>query len=256
MTLNAWGGKIFEPLMDFVESHAKDTDIFCMQEMLFGPRAEFAPTSKGRMNLCSEIERRLPDFDTLAYPAPKEARYFEAELLPEDTYPGLVMFIRKGIDVIEQGGFRCYQRDIPAGADFGGKMTASCQWARIRQNDASDVIVMNLHGLWQTKTEKIDTPERITQSRLLQDFLNARDGKKILCGDFNLRIDGESLSILEQNMANLIKKFGVTSTRSSLYTKPDRFADYVLVSPEIQVDQFAVLQNEVSDHLPLRLECE
>lgn len=256
ITLNAWGGKVYEPLMAFVESRAMDTDVFCMQEMLFGPRAEAAPSSKGRMNLCSEIERRLPDFEVLMYPAPQEARYFEAELLPDDTSPGLAIFIRKSLSVTGQGGFRCYRGEIPSGADFGGKMTGSCQWVRIRQEGTGDITVMNLHGLWQTKTEKADTPERIAQSHILHDFIGETAGKKLLCGDFNLRPDGECIRLLEQGMINLIKTSGATSTRSSLYTKPDKFADYVLVSPDIQVRHFEVLQDEVSDHLPLLVDCE
>ena len=52
-------------------------------------------------------------------------------------------------------------------------------------------------------------------------------------------------------MCNLVKAYGITSTRSLLYKRPDRFADYVLVSPEVQVEHFQVLDEVVSDHLPL-----
>lgn len=256
ITLNIWGGKVYEPLMSFVEEHAKDTDVFCFQEVLFGSQANYTPLCKGRMNVCSEIEKRLPDFIALTYRAPEEAPYFESELLAGDTHPGQAIFVRKALNIMDKGGFRSYQGDIPAGADFGGKMTGSCQWVCLQDGNAEDVTIMNLHGLWQTKTEKIDTPERIAQSRVLRDFMNARNGKKILCGDFNLKPDGESIRILEQGMTNLVKKFGITSTRSGFYTKPDKFADYILVSPEIQVRHFEVLQDAASDHLPLLLDCE
>ena len=55
-------------------------------------------------------------------------------------------------------------------------------------------------------------------------------------------------------MRNLIAEFGITSTRSSLYTKPLRFADYMFVSNGIEVKDFKVLPDEVSDHLALYLE--
>lgn len=54
-------------------------------------------------------------------------------------------------------------------------------------------------------------------------------------------------------MRNLVKKYHVTSTRSQLYTKPDKFADYILTSPEVIVEEFKVLAEELSDHLPLLL---
>ena len=111
-----------------------------------------------------------------------------------------------------------------------------------------------MHGLWQKNTSKKDTPERLLQSNLIKDFLNKKDGKKILCGDFNLSIAGDSLKILEKGMINLIKKYDVKCTRSSFYPKDDKFADYVLVSKDIEIKEFNVLKNEVSDHLPVLLE--
>ncbi len=54
-------------------------------------------------------------------------------------------------------------------------------------------------------------------------------------------------------MRNLVKEYRVTSTRSQLYKKPDKFADYILVSPEVIVEDFKVLEEEMSDHLPLLL---
>jgi endonuclease/exonuclease/phosphatase family metal-dependent hydrolase len=77
---------------------------------------------------------------------------------------------------------------------------------------------------------------------------------RILCGDFNLLPNTDSLTILEQGMRNLIKEYPVTSTRSRFYEKPDKFADYILVSPEVVVEDFQVLDEAVSDHLPLLLE--
>ncbi len=55
-------------------------------------------------------------------------------------------------------------------------------------------------------------------------------------------------------MRNLIKEHGITSTRSHHYTKPVKFADYAIVSKDLDVIKFEVLQDPVSDHLPLLLE--
>jgi hypothetical protein len=95
------------------------------------------------------------------------------------------------------------------------------------------------------------SPERIEQSRKTKAFLETVNGAKILCGDLNLLPHTQSLILLEQGMCNLVKAYGITSTRSHLYERPDRFADYVLASPEVQVKHFQVLDEVVSDHLPL-----
>ncbi len=54
---------------------------------------------------------------------------------------------------------------------------------------------------------------------------------------------------------DLIKEYKITSTRSLSKNRPE-VVDYVIVSPEISVNNFAVLGEEVSDHLPLLLEFE
>jgi len=79
----------------------------------------------------------------------------------------------------------------------------------------------------------------------------------VLCGDFNLLPDTESLKRLEGiGLRNLIKEYGITSTRTSFYDKPAKFADYALVSEGIEVKDFKILPDEVSDHSPMYLEFE
>jgi endonuclease/exonuclease/phosphatase family metal-dependent hydrolase len=46
----------------------------------------------------------------------------------------------------------------------------------------------------------------------------------------------------------------MASTRTHLYPRPEKFADYVFVSEGADVRSFRVLSNEVSDHAPLLLE--
>lgn len=89
---------------------------------------------------------------------------------------------------------------------------------------------------------------------MIRGFVDKTDNPKILCGDFNLNPDTESLSIIEKGMKNLIKDYSITSTRTSLYEKPGKFADYCFISPDIEVKDFKVLPEEVSDHAALYLE--
>jgi len=110
-----------------------------------------------------------------------------------------------------------------------------------------------LHGFW-IPDSKEDTLERLEQSDKIINFLNSYKHRKILCGDFNLNPNTQSMLRLEKGMVNLIKKYNVRSTRSNLHTRKDKYADYILVSKDIEVLDFKVLQDEVSDHLPLFLD--
>ena len=126
------------------------------------------------------------------------------------------------------------------------------QWAKVIK-DKKPYTICNVHG-FHTSQGKDDTPERIEQSRRIKEFLDRTPNPKILCGDFNLDINTKSLQMLEGEMTNLVKKHNITSTRTRFYEKPVKFADYMLVSPDIQVLDFQVLSDEVSDHSPLYLE--
>jgi endonuclease/exonuclease/phosphatase family metal-dependent hydrolase len=116
-------------------------------------------------------------------------------------------------------------------------------------------VVANFHGLW-TGDGRGDTEERIAQSKKLKEFVDTLSGIKILCGDFNLDLNTESMSILDNNMKNLIRDYGITSTRNHFFPYPGKFCDYVLVDKTLKVNDFRVFDDEVSDHLALLVDFE
>ncbi len=67
--------------------------------------------------------------------------------------------------------------------------------------------------------------------------------------------DTQSIALFESHgLKNLIKEHTITSTRTSLYDKSEKYADYIFVTKGIQVNDFKVLPDEVSDHAPLYLD--
>src|SRR5260370_1081065 len=164
---------------------------------------------------------------------------------------GLAIFARKTLSVDEVGEhFVHRQRNSIIGAN-NATIGRNLQYIQFHLAD-KPVTVINMHGLWNGKG-KTDSPKRLEQSRKVKGFLETISGAKILCGDLNVLPTTQSLALLEQDLRNLVKAYGITSTRSPFYQQPDRFADYVLVSPDVQVEGFQVLDEEVSDHSPLLL---
>ena len=49
----------------------------------------------------------------------------------------------------------------------------------------------------------------------------------------------------------MITEYDDIFTKILLYTKPEKFADYIFVPSGVQVQDFKVLCDEVSDHSPL-----
>ena len=120
------------------------------------------------------------------------------------------------------------------------------------------ITISQMHGL-RDLAGKMDTPERAEQARkLLEVTLGVADESDptIICGDFNVEPDSESFRILaEAGLKDLVIANGFTSTRNSLYKKPGRFADYMLVNDAVRVRSFDVIMSpDVSDHCQLVLE--
>ena len=61
ISLNTCGGKVFDPLMEFVETNASDTDVFCFQEVLHTSEGSFI-SNGARANLFNEFKNALESF--------------------------------------------------------------------------------------------------------------------------------------------------------------------------------------------------
>ncbi len=237
ITLNIWGGHVHRPLLEFIESH-REVDVFCFQEMYHNAESKVSTDDRTvHLNIFSELQDLLPNHRAFFKPA------------VQNIY-GIGMFIKDDIEVLEEGEITIY--DNPNYQGMGPSHSRNLQWVKCRI-DHQELIILNVHGLWNGKG-KTDTPDRITQSQNIKNFMDAIPCPKILCGDFNLRPDTASIEILENGLNNLIKIHGVTSTRTSLYPKEEKFADYIFTSPEIIVNAFETMNDEVSDHAPLFLD--
>ena len=100
ISLNTWGGKMFNPLMDFIRKHSEDTDIFCFQE-IYKTSSNFTNYHDIRVNLFSELTKMLPGFQS----------FYSVEITGFDSCPDLVdfdlavgkaVFIRKNIKIISK----------------------------------------------------------------------------------------------------------------------------------------------------------
>ncbi len=251
ISLNTWGGRAGkEKLLAFFEAH-KDVDIFCLQEIWSAPYEHLEGALAGGLNIdhsdimvygMQEISTLLDSHDG----------YFRPHHL--ENY-GLMMLVKKDLDVISEGDIFVYKErgHIPEG-DVGNH-ARNVQYVTVATKNGNRSI-LNFHGLWNGGGKR-DSDDRLLQSDKIIEFVRTLCDPFVLCGDFNLMPDTESVKKLEDvGLRNLIKEFGVTSTRTSFYTKPEKFADYALVSNGITVRDFKVLPDEVSDHKPLYIEFE
>ena len=237
ITLNLWGGHLRNRLLKFIH-HNKDIDVFCLQEVYHNAHRKITLDDKElSLNIFSDLQKLLPNHYAIFKPA------------VENVY-GVAMLLHKNIDILSEGEINIHQKQHNPG--IGENHSRNLQWVECEFNKQI-YSILNVHGLWNGRG-KNDTADRINQSYRIRHFMDTINTPKILCGDFNLRPDTKSMNILEKGMNNLITINKIRSTRTSYYTKQEKFADYILTSPEIQINQFSVMKDEVSDHSPLYLD--
>lgn len=248
--LNIWGGRAGkDPLLAFFEKYRDEADIFCLQEVWASDYADFQGVPAGGVPL--DNSGVVPEsYQHIGSVLPGFHGYFHPHFL--DHY-GLASFVKDGIAVAADGEVYVHHEKGYVPQDDLGKHARSIQFLTL-DVPGGPVTVVNFHGLWNGKG-KSDCPERLEQSARILAFLRTLDHPFVLVGDFNLTPETESLRMLEDaGMRNLISEYGITSTRTSFYTKDQKFADYALVSEGVEVRDFRVLPDEVSDHAALFLD--
>lgn len=256
ISLNTWGGKIYQPLIVFIKKHSADTDIFCFQE-IYNTISDVKQYGDIRPNLLDELIKILPDF-RFFYSA--EIKGFDSDPNPVDfdLTVGKTIFIRKRFQVDSGDDLLLYgdRSEKFLKKDFSN-LPITLQSIDFTINK-KQFVVLNIHGTSFPGT-KLDTKLRLEHAAKIKDFLKSKKGEKIVVGDFNLLPGTRSIKIMEDRMRNLIKEFNIQRTRSKLslfFGREDfqKFADYTFVSKGVEVKSFEVPKVEISDHLPMVLE--
>jgi len=265
ISLNAYFGTCFDPLMEFIEHEAANTDIFCLQEMVSAEQNLKQVDDKGkRLNVLQEIVQRLPDHQLFF--APMQSDFETNPTIYGHSEIGVAIFVKNNLLITKNDYFflcNNYNSFVPGDYSTIGFPT---QWVQFNF-DGQPLTICSVHGNSEPG-HKLDTPERLLQSQKIIDFLKTQPGQKIVMGDFNLLPNTESVQMFKPaGFRNLIEEYKISSTRGTNNRKlhPEfgvgkygfqEFADYTFVSPEIKVTEFTVPEVPVSDHLPMILKIE
>lgn len=222
--LNVWGEYMQESLVDYLAEQARDTDIFCFQEATEPMKRACASVLSGY--------REISDYKYIS----------ELENYSQAT------FVRKDIPILSSGTLMA--EDMERGL---------ATYVKIRV-DGREMYVCNAHGN-SRPVEKRDNPGRLAFSRGLIEFFQHKDVPVVIGGDFNLLPETDSVKMFERaGYRDLIRGFDIDTTRNRLVW--DRFpvkmyySDYVFLNEHVQLKDFIVPKNEVSDHLPMLLEID
>jgi len=123
--------------------------------------------------------------------------------------------------------------------------------------DGKKLRVLNYHGIWTRN--KLGNEKSVSANKIINDLALQAEGEVIICGDFNLFPDTESMKVFDKNFTSLVDIHDIKTTRptsNELHSSKRNVVDYILVSKGITINSFEVLDTDVSDHLPLVLNFE
>lgn len=255
LSLNVWGGTVYDELIEYVKKQSKETDVFCFQEVFHSTQSRISNGIK--TDLFDNLLKILPDFT--GFYAPIITGYDTQVKVDFDLAFGQATFIRKNIELISEETYFVHgEFDFAPSVDIEGitdgmDLPRNIHCIKIKVN-GKEVLIGNFHGYWMPGP-KVDSIQSLAQMQAVLKIYNSFNGPRIIAGDFNLGPETKSVTMLEENLKNLIKEHGIKTTRSSHYKKTtEKFADYVLVSNDVKVRSFKVPDEAVSDHLPMLLE--
>lgn len=262
MCLNGWGGKLSDALLPYVASVSPD--VLCLQEVVHSPATGKALLTyrdgdhvlPQRANFFSDVSQALPDHVATFCPAAQGVLWDGDDPVPSQW--GLATFVHKSHPIVAQAQGFVHKTYSPVG--YGDHPRSRSAHA-VRLYDYAGnrpVSITHMHGL-RDLNGKMDTPERTAQAHRLWNLsrqVTEPGDLTIICGDFNVEPDSDTLAILKgEGMTELVTSHNFTSTRNSQYKKPGKFADYMLINRPDAVKTFDVIYDpEVSDHCPLLLQ--
>jgi endonuclease/exonuclease/phosphatase family metal-dependent hydrolase len=245
ISLNTWGCRIEGPIFEYIKEHSGDTDIFCFQEILRDGKGKTA--REEIKSAYEDITQMLPNY--VGYFCEyTDHRYYDQSFENLDFKYGIACFVRKNLDQSFIDKIDLYD-PVKKWSDYSGRFAAGTALAIKVEN----YMMVNVHGLWQGSIKE-DTEAKIEQSERIIKLAEKTSGRKVICGDFNLLPQTKSIKMLSDKYNNLIQKFNILNTRSSLYTKAIRYSDYIFTDKNVIVNLFEVPNMDISDHLPLLLE--
>jgi endonuclease/exonuclease/phosphatase family metal-dependent hydrolase len=262
LSLNGWSGRLGDGLVAYLG--AADPDVLCLQEVTNTPGASspwLVYRDEGAelpqwANLFREVADTLPAHRAFFCPAARGPLFDGDTEIPSEW--GLATYVRGTFPVIGQIQDFVHRT---FSADSYGEHPRPRNAHAVRLHDygtSRTITVVHLHGL-RDLNGKDDTPARDAQTGRLIELIGRirRDGDGlVVCGDFNVLPGSRMIEALRGiGLNELVTANGFTDTRTSYYRKTPRFADYMLVSGDIDVRHFDVVSEpEVSDHRALLLE--
>lgn len=181
---------------------------------------------------------------------------------PVSGYTGNATFYKKEFQLIEKKVITMFERTSPFPSDKDSFEDAGRNLLHLLlQKDNKTFSILNTHFAW-AKTS-VEEPHQAAQGEILLDYLKTVQRPFVFTGDFNLDPQQPTIKSIGAFARNLVTENNITNTLNprthSAFEKLKRLGidvavDFIFVSPDIEVKKFAVVEEDLSDHLGFTVE--
>lgn len=232
-----WGGKLGKQIIDLI--HKEDPDVVCFQEAM-----EFAG---GKTFLFEDIDSIKQKTGYVYSDFRGQLGY---NLMNRKAKMGLSIFSKRPIVKTDDFYTRLNFSDnfdlLDGDYNVQNLQRVTLDW------NGEKLHILNHHG-HHVPGHKNGDEETIRQCTMIADYIKKLDGYTVLCGDFNLLPNSNSLEIINSILDNHIKNSGTLTTRTSLTDKKE-VCDYIFTSRNIVTNNLLVHDDVVSDHKAITIE--
>ena len=237
MTLNVWQGRLERVLLKHLET--LEIDLACMQEAV-----DYEGSSAGLVTSYQKIGKSIKLDEQFFSPLTA------MKLGKRDLSFGNVTYSKNPFlatnTVFTRGAYKDnFDFDVD---DYNVR---AFQHVALQLNGRT-LHLLNHHG-HHIDAHKLGDEETLRQVNQIADYIKRLDGAVILCGDFNLSPESESIKLLGAMLRNLSVDYSLPTTRSRL-TYKNEVCDYIFVNDGIVVKDFSMDDTIVSDHNALLLD--
>ncbi|HEX6462342.1 MAG TPA: endonuclease/exonuclease/phosphatase family protein [Candidatus Saccharimonadales bacterium] len=239
MTLNAWQGRLERVLLKHLEQ--QNLDFACMQEVV-----DYEGKTGGLISSYSKIGASLR-LDQHFFSPLNTLKFGNRSI----TFGNIIysnLPFEQSETIFTRGQ---YKDDFDF--DVDDYNIRALQHTAVKVGDKK-LHILNHHG-HHIDAHKLGDEETMRQTALIIEYIKQLDGAVILCGDFNLSPESESIKLFDSILQNLSVAYALETTRSLLTYKKE-VCDYIFVNNDVDVKGFSMDETIISDHNALILDFE
>lgn len=250
LQLNTNSDNYWDKLTQYLTSH--NFDILQLQELT--GKETFTGNLHSRRNTFAELQKILQDkyYGVLSI----TQRYTSSPY----AYLGNGTFYKKEFALIDKKELILSSHEDPFRSDVTSFEEVGRTVLHLTFSFKNEHIsFLNTHLAWaKTASEE---PHQTKQGAILVNYLQKVPAPFVLSGDFNLTPDQPLVQKISKLAHNLTTENQITNTldpknhRANVFPK-GLAVDYILTSTDIQINDFAVVDEDLSDHLGLKVEIE